>query len=261
MSQRLREASQIHARLLKCGLEVESSRAFWSRSGDAAIIDAQHAFNEYWFGARSLSRTKVLLAEMKSRYASYPEPLEALRRWRDASADARLLVCHWHLQLTDPLYRSFTGERLADARASTRPEITREAVVDWVKRRVGRRWTSSTQVLYASKLLSAAHSAGLVASKRDPRRVAVPRVADDALEYLMYLLRSVRFKGTLLENPYVRSVGLERSHIEYRLQRLQGLTFKKQGELFDIAWRYSDQTAWVEAKTTPRRARAAGGRR
>ena len=71
------------------------------------------------------------------------------------------------------------------------------------------RWTMATKVQFASKLLSAAYAAGLVASRRDPRPLTVPRVPDDALEYLLYLLREVEFEGTLLDNPYVASVGLD----------------------------------------------------
>jgi hypothetical protein len=60
----------------------------------------------------------------------------------------------------------------------------------------------TTRIQFASKLLSAAYSAGLLAGNRDPRAVVFPRVPDDALEYLMYLLREVTFEGTLLSNPY-----------------------------------------------------------
>lgn len=175
MNERLREASHVHARLLKCGLDVESSRTFWSRFSGAEPICAHRAFDEYWFGARSFSRTKVLLAEMKARYCAFPAAFEALRRWQDVSPDTQLLVCHWHVQLADPMYRAFTGEKLVERRASSRPDITRELVVEWVKGRVGKRWNSPTCVLYASKLLSAAHSAGLIASKRDPRVLTTPQ--------------------------------------------------------------------------------------
>ena len=258
MNERLREASHVHARLLKCGLDVESSRTFWSRFSGAEPICAHRAFDEYWFGARSFSRTKVLLAEMKARYCAFPAAFEALRRWQDVSPDTQLLVCHWHVQLADPMYRAFTGEKLVERRASSRPDITRELVVEWVKGRVGKRWNSPTCVLYASKLLSAAHSAGLIASKRDPRVLTTPRVPDDALEYLMYLLRDVRFKGTLFDNPYVKSVGLDPSQMEYRLRRMPGMEFRRQGELYEFGWRYSDILAWANVKASPPIVQVAG---
>jgi Putative inner membrane protein (DUF1819) len=253
-----REVSQIHARLLKCGLEAESSRAFWSRSVSAEFNSAQQAFNDYWFGARSLSRTKVLLAEMKLRYSAFPMALEALKRLQDVSSDMRLLICHWHLQLTDPLYRSFTGEKLPERRVSFRAEITREVAEEWVRERVGSRWSSATLTLYASKLLSSAHRAGLISSRRDPRPLTIPRVPDDALEYLMYLLNEVQFEGTLFENPYVKSVGLDSSQVEYRLRRLHGLAFQRQGALYDFSWRYPGLIAWANVKASPPKGRVAG---
>jgi hypothetical protein len=101
-----------HTRLLKCALEVEDSRAYWSRGAAAPDATAQRAFDEYWFGARSLSRIQVLLANMHARFDAFPNALHVLQRWPHMSPDTRRLVCHWHLQLSDPLYRAFTGAYL-----------------------------------------------------------------------------------------------------------------------------------------------------
>ena len=105
----------------------------------------------------------------------------------------------------------------------------------------------STRIQFASKLLSAAFSAGLIASKRDPRPLAVPRVPDDALEYLTYVLREVSFEGTLLDNHYVASVGLLGAALEDRLANLPGMRFRRQGDLIDFGWRYQGLVAWADA--------------
>jgi hypothetical protein len=84
-------------------------------------------------------------------------------------------------------------------------------VVTWVGDQGPGRWTMTTRIQFASKLLSAAYSAGLVAGNRDPRPLAFPRVPDDALEYLMYLLREVTFEGSLLRQPLHGSLGLDGS--------------------------------------------------
>lgn len=78
-------------------------------------------------------------------------------------------------------------------RSGPRTEVIRDLVVAWVGERGAGRWTMATRVRFASKLLSAAFSAGLVASNRDPRPLVIPRVPNEALEYLMYLLREVQF--------------------------------------------------------------------
>ena len=123
----------------------------------------------------------------------------------------RRLICHWHVQLADPLYRAFTGRFLPERHERSKPDVTRDLAVAWVGEQVERRWTMSTRIQFGSKLLSSAFAAGLVASNRDPRALQYPRVADEALTYLMYLLREVDFAGTLLDNPYTASVGLSRA--------------------------------------------------
>lgn len=259
MTERPREATQVHTRLLKCALEVDDARAYWSHTADGGEATVQRAFDEYWFGAKSLPRIQVLLTNMRARFDSYPAALETLQRWPHMSPDTRRVVCHWHLQLADPLYRSFSGDYLISRRSGPRAEVTRDLVVSWVGQQGPGRWTMPTRIQFASKLLSAALSAGLVASNRDPRPVVIPRVSDEALEYLMYLLRGVQFEGTLLQNPYVASVGLEGAFLEERLRSLSGLAFGRQGDLINFGWRYTDLQAWTDVNVGQTDDRPAGG--
>lgn len=247
MTARPSEATEVHTRLLKCALEVEDARAYWSHAGNSKPVTAQRAFDEYWFGARSLSRIEVLLANMRVRFDAFPASLSVLHRWSSMAPDTRRLVCHWHLQLADPLYRLFTGHFLPERRAGARPEVTRDLVVSWVGDQGPGRWTLSTRIQFASKLLSAAFSAGLVTTNRDPRPLATRRAPDDALEYLMYVLREVSFEGTLLDNHYAASVGLAGSAIEDRLASLPGMRFRRQGDLIDFGWRHASLAAWADA--------------
>jgi hypothetical protein len=260
MNERPREATELHTRLMKYALEIEDSRAYWAHA-DGGVVSAQRAFDEYWFGARSLSRIEVLLANMRVRFDAFPAALETLHCWRDMSPDTRRVICHWHLQLADPLYRAFAGEFLVNRRVGPRVDVTRDLVVRWVAQQGHDRWTMPTHIQFASKLLSAAYSAGLVATNRDPRPVMTPRVPDESLEYLMYLLREVQFEGTLLQNPYVMSVGLDGSSLEDRLRALPGLAFRRQGDLLDFSWQYPDLRAWGAANVAPREERRSGGMR
>ena len=247
MSEGPREATQVHARLLKCGLAVDDSRAYWAHADGSAKVDVRRAFDEYWFGARSLSRIEVLVANMRARFDAFPSVLETLHPWAGMGPDTRRAICHWHLQLADPVYRAFTGNYLVSRRAGPRVEVTRDLVVDWMCSQGWGRWTMATIIEFAGKLLSAALSAGLVATNRDPRSILIPRVPDDALEYLMYLLREVQFDGTLVQNPYVASTGLDVSSMEARLGGLPGLVFKRQGDLIDFGWRYQiGRASWRE---------------
>lgn len=241
-----REEVAIHTRLLKCALEVEEARAYWAHVGAETDANPQRAFDEYWFGAKSLARVEVLLTNMRARFAAFPSALAVLHQWHDMSPDIRKLVCHWHLQLSDPLYRIFTGLFLPQRRAGLRVEVTRDLVVKWVGDNGPERWTMATRIQCASKLLSAAYSAGLVGSSRDPRPLVMPSVPDDALTYLMLLLRETEFEGSLLRNPYLASVGLEDSPLEVRLRGLDGLRFDRQGDLIHYGWQFSSLTNWAE---------------
>jgi hypothetical protein len=244
--------------LATCALEVEHSRAYWAHAAQPASATAQQAFDEYWFGARSLARVKVLLTNMRARFDAFPPALEVLHSWPHMSPLTRRVICHWHLQLADPLYRRFTGSYLAGRHSGLRTTVTRDLVAGWVGEQVPR-WTMPTRITFASKLLSAAYSAGLVATKRDPRALSAPRVPDEALAYLMFLLREIQFEGSLLNNPYVGSVGLEGTALEQRLRALPGLDFKRQGDLIDFGWRHPNLRAWADANLCAVEARAAGG--
>lgn len=241
------EVTEVHTRLQKATLEVEASREYWSRTDGCEPVSAGQAFEESWFGSRSLSRIQELLINLRARYDAFPPTLRVLHRWSAMDPDTRRLLCHWHLQLSDPLYRAFTGDFLVDRRESIRAELTRDVVMAWVTSQGGERWAVSTRLKFASRLLSSAFSAGLLSSNRDPRRIQVPRVGDRALEYLLYLLRQVEFEGSLLGNRYLNSVGLEGGSLEDRLRRLPGLRFRRQGDLVEFGWVHGDLLAWADA--------------
>lgn len=246
------EETSVHTRLLKCALELEETRAWWSHvDPDGPPPDPAEAFEQYWFGDRSLARVRVLFTNMRARYGAFPSAARVLHHWRPADPDTRLPICHWHLQLSDPLYRAFTGDLLVQRRDGPEPTITRDRVVRWVSDQGPGRWTMATRVQFASKLLGSARAAGLVASSRDPRPLRVPRVSDAALTYAMYLLRQVDFAGTLLDNPYLRSVGLDGGALADRLRALPDLRFGRSGSATDFGWRHADLESWAAATVAP----------
>lgn len=261
MSEKPAETTAVHTRLLKCALAVEDSRAYWEHTDGSKAVTPQHAFEQYWFGARSLAWIEVLLTNLRARFDAVPEALAVLHRWPEMSPDTRRAICHWHLQLSDPMYRTFTGDYLVQRRESPRAEVTRDLIVSWVGQQGPGRWTMSTRIQFASKLLSAALSAGLLTSNRDPRTLSYPRIDDAALEYLMYLLRELEYAGTLLDNPYTRSVGLLGGPLEERLRALPGMRFHRQGDFLDFGWQYPSLRAWADANLATHPATAVGGLR
>lgn len=240
------EATEIHTQLIRLALGVEESRSYWENV-DPAVPPADRpllAFEQRWFGGKSLDWIRFLLASLAKRYDAFPEALEVLRRWKTMDAPTRQLVCHWHLQLSDPLYRRFTGQLLVDRRHLREPRVDRDAVLRWLKSEVPGRWSEATAVQIAGKLLTAASQAGLVSPKR---AVLLPKVPDAALGYLLHLLRSVRFAGTITDNPELASVGLVDGFLDQRLRTLPGVTFRRLGSVAEIEWEFPTLTAWAEA--------------
>jgi hypothetical protein len=245
----LGEATEIHTQVLRLALGVEEARAYWSRV-DPAIPPAARAlaaFEQRWFGAKTLVRVKTLLGYFANRYDAFPESLSVLRRWREMDPAARQVICHWHLQLTDPIYRRFAGELLLERRALHNPQVDRPAVARWLRQTWPERWSEATVIQFASKLLSAGAEAGLLSPKRDPRALLFPKVPDLALVYLLYLLRTLHFQGTLTENPYLHSVGLDGSFLDQRLKTVRGVALRRMGRLVELDWSYPTLAAWAEA--------------
>ena len=242
------ETTALHTRLMKFTLELDVARTWWgSHDGVDADGVVERAFNETWFGAKSLPRVRVLIGNLRARFDAFPEALVALRLWRNMEPATRAVIAHWHTQLTDPLYRQFTGEFLVVRHDGARAEVTRDMVIHWVGDHGLARWTMASRVQLATQLMVTAKAAGLIENLKDPRRLVFPRVEDDALTYLLYLLRATTFAGTLLENPYLASVGITPRIAEDRLRSLSALRFSKQGDLVDFGWVYDSLTSWAQA--------------
>ena len=71
-------------------------------------------------------------------------------------------------------------------------------------------------------------------------------MSDEALAYWMYFLRELTFDGSLLNNPYLGSVGLSGEFLEQRLRRVPGLGFARMGDLYEFDWQYPDLVIWAE---------------
>jgi hypothetical protein len=238
----------LHTRMMKCALQIDESRAYWSHIDAGAEPSPQEAFERYWFGAKTLPRVKVLIANMRARYSAFPNALWVLHRWPAMEPSTRRLVAHWHVQLSDPLYRSFAAHYLTERRRHPEPFVSRAAVVRWVAGQGPTRWTHASHVQFASKLLSTAHAAGLLGSVKDPRPLTLPRSDLLALEYLLYLLREVRIDGSLTDNPYARSVGIGPADFAGELRRSDNIEVRALGGLTELHFRFLDLRAWAAAR-------------
>ena len=245
--ERSAEATEVHTGLIRLALGVEESRAYWEHVDFTVTIAdrAKVAFEQRWFGSKSLVRVRFLLSNFMDRYDRYPGALVVLRRWRSMDAATRQALCHWHLQLSDPLYRRFTGEFLAERRSTAGAKIDRDVILRWLRREFPNRWSESTCVQIASKLRASASAAGLVAPTRNAGALLFPNVPDAALTYMLYLLRETRFAGTLVDNVYLASLGLAGAVLDQRLRSVPGLTFRRMANLTEFEWDAPDLEQWA----------------
>lgn len=242
------ETIEVHSQLIRCPLTIEESRVYWERVTPGERPKAKDAFEQYWFGAKSLPWVRELINNLQRRFGAFPAALQVLGAWHSMTPETRAAICHWHLQFTDPLYRAFSGDFLIARREAGHDELHRNTVIVWVAENGRPGWTLPTRKQMATRLLSVALTADLVARRRDPRKLIFPRVGDEALTYILYFLRMVTFAGSLLDNPYLRSVGLEGTVLESRLHKLPSLDFRRVGDVMEFDWQYASLNAWADAE-------------
>jgi hypothetical protein len=234
------EATELHTRLLRFTLGAEVCRDYWEHCDQslAGSDQALTAFEGRWFGSRSLPRVRSLLATLKSRFDPFPEALATLQRWRSMDATVRQLLCHFHLQLSDPIYRRFTSVFLLARRDLPDASVDRNAALRWIKQEFPERWSETTSIQFATKLLAASSEAGLVTAMRDPRRLLFPKASYNVLTYILYVLRITTFQGTLTDNPYFASLSLCDGLLDQRLRALPAITYRHMAHLTELDWEY-----------------------
>ncbi|TWT52018.1 hypothetical protein CA85_51280 [Allorhodopirellula solitaria] len=241
-----KEETQPHTRMMKCTLEIEPSRSYWHLcESTGGSVSKEKAFEESVFGSKTFLRVERLIADMRHRYDAYPFALEVLGKWRPMELSDRALICHWHTQLADPIYRKFTGDYLVERYYGPAGNVDNDMTSRWIELTVPDRWQIPTRNKIASKMLTSALSAGIIASNRNPRPILFPRVSDLALCYLMYLLREIQYEGSAISNPYLTSVGLDQDEAVRRIRGIRELGFSKQGDLLQFDWQHDSMMAWA----------------
>ena len=242
------ETIEPHTRMMKCTLEVEPSRSYWlACAANGGPISREKAFEDSVFGSKTFLRVERLMADMRHRYDAFPFALDVLGKWHPMELGDRSLICHWHTQLADPIYRTFTGEYLVQRYDGPIGTVDNDLAARWIELEVPGRWQIPTKNKIASKMLTSALSAGIISSNRNPRTIRFPRVSDEAITYLMYLLKDVRYAGTAIANPYLASVGLDAEEAIRRLRRIPGLGFRRQGDLISFEWQHETMMDWAHA--------------
>lgn len=243
------EETAIHTRMLRIGLAEADSQSYWAHATQhpSGVDKIQAAFEERWFGSRTQARVRYLMNNLAARFDAFPGCLDVLARWRPTDIADRTVICHWHVQLSDPLYREFTSNVLAARWQRAEPTVDRSSTLRWVEQKTEGRWSSATAQRMAVGLLATAAEAGLCEKTKDIRSLSYPRVSDLALTYILYLLSELKFEGTLKDNPYLLSVGIDGELWGQRVRKLPWLEYQRMADVHDLTWHYDSLVAWGEA--------------
>ena len=241
-----RETTKIHTRLLRATLLEEHSQSFWKHfKQDETEDNVETAYNNYWFGSANKATIRRTLSNFYVRYTEFPNCLSVLKKWTDIDIRERILICHWHLQLSDVLYRKFTSEFIPSRFIYTPAAFHKDQVQQWVYGFMGEKWAGSTQAQLASKMLSCIRSVGYV-SKDTTNTIELryPSVNQRALQYILYALREIEFQGSLLENPYLKSVGLTGSFLISQINQTSTISVNQLGDVTSLEWKYPTLLEW-----------------
>lgn len=244
------EATEMHTRILRCMLAVDDCAAYWRHFDRVHLCappaeNARVAFAERWFGTKSEARVRTIMTDMSERFDMQPLAFRALHDVGTVPARLRPLICHFHTQLADPIYRRFTGDLLPSLRAQGRTSLDRPAVARWIESIAPGRWSAPTAMKFASNLLAAAHDAGLVAAKRDPRKVTLPNVPPIIVGWILYVLRDTVFEGSLVDNAYLRSLGIDRAALRAVAPRISGLRLVELGGAAELSFEAASIVDWA----------------
>lgn len=240
------EVTVVHTAMLRCTLAVDDSAAYWKRVDLTVPPEARAklAFQERWFGTKSEARVRGVLPALVARFDAFPEAIALLRELGSVPSVVRPWICHFHVQLTDPVYRRFTGQFLPARRAQSYTALDREAVARWLEEREPERWSPATRLKFATNLLGTAAEVGVIANRRDPRKLARPLVPPLALGYALYLLRGLEFEGSLMDCPYLASCGVGPKGFVSAVSRVPGLAVAELGGTVELRWQSPSLLAW-----------------
>ncbi len=167
------------------GLEASASRLYWAHVDPTHSLSErrQQAASETWFPELSEARRRYLLGELDKRFS--PAHLRALKALKPEAGAPTALICHWHLQWSDPLYREFTSDYLVGAWAQPDTGLNVDAVLGWLQGRGSySEWSASTQRRLASGLLSTAVEAGFLKGSGRKKELRTVTVDGAGMDYL-----------------------------------------------------------------------------
>ena len=245
-----------HTTMIRMAARINESKTYLINYSEALNRSElkNSAWNESWFGFLGDSIFAVLISGLYNRFGQFPKQVSVLKQWINSGIEHYdfNLVCHLHIQLTDPYYRWLTGEYLPERCNSGLGTFNADLIQADFAAYSTKKMKSNTCRRLLSNLLSSAVECGLLSGKAQ-RQFETPIVSSKLFGYLVYTLQEFNFPmSDLRESPYIQSICSDQEKLKRLLVEGQykgWWEFNWDMNMFTLTLRYDNISLWYEVTT------------
>jgi len=247
--------SEASTTMMKVGARLEESRSYLNfvNFEDSLKKQKEKAWNEQWFGFLPEQILETVVFALYQRFGQFPLIVKVLKTWIDKGLDNHdfKLLCHFHIQLTEPYYRWATGQYFYQRYNEGFDDIPSNILGKQLEKAFGKEKDLSSQSYQrlARGILSTARDTGILKGKAE-KFFAHPLVSIEFLGYLVYALYHFKFPfGEFVTSPYIQSVIKDEAQLRRLLtdgQRKNWWEFNWDHGLFSLYPKFSDIQQWYE---------------
>jgi hypothetical protein len=206
-----------HMTMLRIGARIEESRSY-IRNYQAGYTVKElklKAWDEQWFGFIPESIFVRLIPAFHSRFGNYPEMVNVIQNGITKGLESYdfKMICNFHIQISDPYYRWFSGDYIPNRLDNGLQEITSTTTAVDFNTKFKKNIKANTLKHFAVNLLNSANDTGLLKGTK-LRVTQTPTVTVFFLGYLIYTLGSFDFPmADLINSPFIKSIISEKPRL------------------------------------------------
>ncbi|MGK5091068.1 BrxA family protein [Deltaproteobacteria bacterium TL4] len=245
--------TQAHTDIMRITARLEETRAY-IRNFEETATTAElktRAWEGQWFGFIPESIFIRLMPALYNRYGQYPQLMEVLKKWLSLGLESHdfKLICHLHLQLTDPYYRWVSGQCLPSRYREGLYEINNTILVSLLKNEIAAELKSNSLQKLARNILTTIRDVGLLKGTQN-KSMTTPVVSVEFLGYLLYTLSKLGYPvADIPASPYIQSLFRDRETFQGLLaegQRKNWWEYNWGNQIFTLSFQYPDILTWFE---------------
>lgn len=241
--------------IMKVGARLDETRIFLRNVDllDDLKLQKEKVWNEQWFGFLSEEMTERLVYANYQRFTQFPDLIQVIKNWMNKGLENHdfKLICHFHIQLSDPFYRWATGDYFYERYKDGFDDISSPILTKKLEEQFKNLKTLTTQSYnrISRGILSSARDTGILKGKAD-KSFNTPLVSIEFLGYVIYSLQKFDFPFSELPNsPYIKSILKDESQFKRLLvegQRKNWWEFNWDQGLFTLYPKFDGIEKWYE---------------